>query len=266
MLALLVLCCMVTLANAQNVHDVIAAERAFADYAKANTTKDAFLKYMDSTGVIFNGGNVKNAIADWSARRAGPAKLLWEPAFAGIAASGDIGFTTGPWQFKKTLQDTALSAGMFNSVWRKNAAGEWKNIVDIGIGFTKIFYAPGALTISKIGKSTSSAKADAIQIEQQFLDSYNKIGKSAYDKVLAPDSWLNVQGLQPFTTARQHADAIAAIPAGLTMKPIAGGISAAKDIAYVYGLVEYNDHKENYLRVWKQTPAGWKIALQVMQW
>jgi ketosteroid isomerase-like protein len=263
-LSLLILCCFMLQARAQDVKEVISSEQAFAAYSRDYNTKDAFLKFMDSTGLVFNNGEPKNAIADWSARRAGPAKLLWEPTFAGIAASGDIGFTTGPWQLKKTMQDTAVAAGMFTSVWRKTAHGDWKNIVDMGYGFDKLLYKADSVTISKAGGK--SAKADAMAIEQQFLDKYNKQGRAAFNEVLTTDSWLNMNGLQPFTTQQQHAGAIAALPAGLVMKPLGGGLSAAKDIAYVYGVVEYNNQKQNYLRVWKQTAAGWKIALQVIQW
>jgi hypothetical protein len=190
--------------------------------------------------------------------------LLWEPAFAGIAASGDIGFTTGPWQYKKTVADTVIAAGMFNSIWRKNAAGEWKNIVDMGYAFTVTKYSEPAIKISTAGKPLkTNATINAEAIDQQLIDSYTKNGNKAFNDFLAADSWLNTNGLQPATTTIQHADAIAKIPADLVMKPLGGGLSAAKDLAYVYGSV--ND-KENYLRVWKHTNAGWKLALQVITW
>ncbi|MES2275624.1 MAG: DUF4440 domain-containing protein [Bacteroidota bacterium] len=262
----LMLCCWAIGAYAQNVQDVVDAEKAFAAYAQEHNTRDAFLQFMAADGLVFKAGKPVNAIEDWKPKPAAPAKLLWEPAFAGIAASGDIGFTTGPWQFKRTMQDTAIASGIFTSVWRKQADGSWKNIVDMGYGLTKPAYKSPQIKTSKPGVSSSNATTDAMAIDQQFIEAYNKQGKTAFNGALLPDSWLNMASLLPFTTVAQHTDAIAAIPAGLMMKPIGGGLSAAKDLAYVYGSTELNGKPENYLRVWKQTNAGWKIILQVLLW
>lgn len=261
------LCCFALNTHAQNVQEVIKAERSFAAYARDYNTRDAFLKFMDSAGLVFNNGVPVNAIKDWSARRANTAKLLWEPAFAGISASGDIGFTSGPWQYKKAMQDSALATGVFTSIWRKNANGEWKNIVDLGYAVAAKTYQTPQIKVSKTTKTSKIKNSvDVLALDQKFIDSYNTWGKSVYNNVLIVDSWLNMNNLPPFTTPQQQADAIVAIPAGLVMKPIGGGISNAKDLAYVYGSVAYQTDKENYLRVWQQTDAGWKIILQVLLW
>ncbi|MDB5231713.1 MAG: hypothetical protein JWN76_2518 [Chitinophagaceae bacterium] len=60
--------------------------------------------------------------------------------------------------------------------------------------------------------------------------------------------------------------AIQLIPADLQMEPVAGGVSKAGDLAYVYGNLTYKDSKENYLRVWQRTSSGWKTILQVLKW
>jgi ketosteroid isomerase-like protein len=260
------LCCLTIGAKAQSVQDVVNAEKAFAAFAQTNNTRDAFLNFMDADGLVFSNGAPQNAIESWKSKPAGPAKLLWEPAFAGIAASGDIGFTTGPWQFKKTMRDTALASGVFTSVWRKNTNGEWKNIVDMGYALAKPAYKNPQIKISKIIAASDKQTTDPIAIDQHYIDAYNKNGKTALADVLLPDSWLNMNALLPFTTAAQHTEAIAAIPDGLIMKPLGGGLSKAGDVAYVYGSVNYKTDKENYLRVWQQTPAGWKVVLQVLLW
>jgi ketosteroid isomerase-like protein len=259
-------CSFILSAKAQNVQEVVDAEKAFAAYAQEHNTRDAFLKFMSDDGLVFKNGAPKNAIEDWTPRPAAPAKLLWEPAFAGIAASGDIGFTTGPWQFKKSMQDTAIASGVFTSIWKKEADGKWKNMVDMGYGLPKPAYKSPQLKISKTGTASVNPNTTAIALDQQFIDSYNKTGKAVFNNAILADTWLNMNALLPFTTANQHAEAIAAIPEGLIMKPLGGGFSKANDIAYVYGSVVYKTNKENYLRVWKQTPAGWKIALQVLLW
>ena len=60
-------------------------------------------------------------------------RVSWEPIEATVAASGDLGFliertqvtVTGPAGQPVTQQFRALT------VWRKNADGDWRNIVDI---------------------------------------------------------------------------------------------------------------------------------------
>jgi len=60
--------------------------------------------------------------------------LAWQPSFAGMAESGDMGFTTGPWEFKGDVKDEKPSGyGHFMTVWKKQADGSWKFVVDLGI-------------------------------------------------------------------------------------------------------------------------------------
>ena len=50
------------------------------------------------------------------------------------AASGDMGFTTGPWEAKGDINDEKPSGyGHFVTVWKKQADGSWKFVVDLGI-------------------------------------------------------------------------------------------------------------------------------------
>ena len=57
-----------------------------------------------------------------------------------MAKSGELGFTTGPWTFQpKTIQDSVVARGQYSTVWKKQKAGEWKFIVDMGISKTPPF-------------------------------------------------------------------------------------------------------------------------------
>src|SRR6185295_1413148 len=60
--------------------------------------------------------------------------LAWQPAYAGMARSGDLGFTTGPWEFKGDVNDKTPSGyGHFVTLWKKQSDGSWKFVVDLGI-------------------------------------------------------------------------------------------------------------------------------------
>ncbi len=70
----------------------------------------------------------------WSKRTETGLDLVWEPAFASIARSGDFGYDTGPskWRAKKTDEKFA-GFGHFISIWKKQKDGAWKVALDCGI-------------------------------------------------------------------------------------------------------------------------------------
>ena len=58
--------------------------------------------------------------------------LQWAPVLAAVATSGDLGFTTGPWTFKKKRPTrTPAAYGQFVSLWRWEK-GKWKLLFDLG--------------------------------------------------------------------------------------------------------------------------------------
>ena len=60
--------------------------------------------------------------------------LTWEPIEAFVAASGDLGYTLGRW--KSTSLDaggkTVTGQGKYVTIWKKQADGAWKAVVDVG--------------------------------------------------------------------------------------------------------------------------------------
>ena len=58
---------------------------------------------------------------------------MWEPSFAELAGSGEMGWTTGPWEFHPTPDKPAAAFGHFVTVWKRVADGSWRAAVDIGI-------------------------------------------------------------------------------------------------------------------------------------
>ncbi len=60
--------------------------------------------------------------------------LTWEPDSAEVADSGDLGFTVG--QYVSTSRDgdgnPVVSKGKYVTIWKKQADGQWRAILDIG--------------------------------------------------------------------------------------------------------------------------------------
>src|SRR6476661_5544490 len=84
----------------KNMDGLVNAEKRFAAYAVANGTKEAFMHFIDSTGIVFEAGKAINGLASWAKKESRPGILNWWPEYAEIARSNDFGYTTGPWTFQ----------------------------------------------------------------------------------------------------------------------------------------------------------------------
>lgn len=119
---------------------IINAEKNFALTARQESFRTAFLNNLDREGLIFENGNVYNAVKAFSKMKATNDKLLWHPSFACASTSGDLGFTTGAFEFRKDMNSKVLSAGEYSSVWRRSDNGEWKLLIDLGVNFDSSIY------------------------------------------------------------------------------------------------------------------------------
>ena len=66
---------------------------------------------------------------------AGPSGVLtWEPQKGEVARAGDMGWTWGKYRSERTGENGELIVrhGKYVNVWKKQANGEWRVIVDIG--------------------------------------------------------------------------------------------------------------------------------------
>ncbi|MFZ0635294.1 MAG: nuclear transport factor 2 family protein [Candidatus Acidiferrales bacterium] len=60
-------------------------------------------------------------------------KLTWHPNKAGVARSGELGYTSGTykWSFKDASGKTFSDKGKYLMVWKKQADGAWKLLFDM---------------------------------------------------------------------------------------------------------------------------------------
>ena len=60
--------------------------------------------------------------------------LTWTPVHADIAASGDLGYTYGTYEFRSKDKDgkPTVEYGKYASVWKKQKDSSWKVVMDMG--------------------------------------------------------------------------------------------------------------------------------------
>lgn len=237
-------------------------ECAFSQYASTHTTKQAFLYFLDSSGIVFNKGLPYNGLAVWRQQPENNFKLRWHPAYYVVSADESLGFTTGPYE---AGNNPNTFFGNFTSIWRKDANNNWKLLADLGTNYASSLYdtlVPKTFShlIPATGKDTV-----ALFIEQQFITLFEQQGIEAYKTVVNKATWLNMDKHHPAKTPENIYHQLTSLQQDIHFTPIAGGISGTHDLAYVYGTITSKQGKENYLRVWGHTNSGWIILCQVIK-
>jgi len=120
---------------------VDALRAADAAWLKAYNTKDAgkAASFFDPQGSILVPNTPiltgKDAIAKFIANGVAlqDYKLAWRPDKAGVADSGELGYTSGTYEmsFREASGKAVSDKGKYLMVWKKQADGEWKVLFDI---------------------------------------------------------------------------------------------------------------------------------------
>jgi ketosteroid isomerase-like protein len=138
-------------AVAGDFEDMVAAERRFVADVSARGMRDGFLAALADDAVAFQPGPVEGQRV-WSARKPNKNRLEWTPAMAEVAASGDLGYSVGPWRITPEGAAKPAAYGWFLTIWRKQADGHWKVLADHGIdspeaAFPAAVQRRGAITL-----------------------------------------------------------------------------------------------------------------------
>ena len=111
---------------------LLAVDRAFSALSEKEGMKSAFIEYLDSNGVLLRPGILPVAGAqaiDYLIQQSDQDYTMsWDPRYAEVAESGELGFTYGIYILKPSTYDT-LIYGNYTSTWRKQTDGKWKLLI-----------------------------------------------------------------------------------------------------------------------------------------
>jgi ketosteroid isomerase-like protein len=261
-----------------SLRSLVEAERGFASMAVAQGIKASFIANLADDGILFRPGPV--AGKKWMEER--PARkglLTWRPAFADVALADDMGYTTGPWEFRpEKMEDKPVAYGHFVTVWKRQADGKWKVALDLGIGHPE---PPAAMSnpevISPANKNLKPKDAEAERAALLKLESDISKSAAAQKVTDAVLSYLADEGRVYRDDAfpavgREAARALLETkPGSVAWHPAKADVSRSGDLGYVYGTYEFKaaDGKSseagNYLRIWKRQADGkWKVVLDLL--
>ena len=155
----------------RSIDSMVQAEKNFANTALVASTKEAFVKFIDTAGIVFEKGNPVNGFELYTKSERRPGILTWEPEYAEISSSNDFGYTTGPWKYyANTLKDDPLAKGHFITVWHLNNNGEWKFLIDFGINYN----------LKEKKMALKKVEARKKRIEERFSAIFERSGRKIY--------------------------------------------------------------------------------------
>lgn len=253
-----------------NAADSLArTELGFAAAARQDNVRDAFLAHIADDGILFRPGPVHGRDA-LEHQQPGPELLAWRPIYAEAAASGDLGFTTGPWSFRPRRDTADVAFGHFVTVWKKQSDGAWRFVLDIGVSTMPDTTYPHDVETRQGDAAPAAASVDdLIQRERSLSQAASRAGyPAALTAVLDEGARVLRPGARP---ALGPDAARALLPDGaITWNPIDGDVSAAGDLGYAWGDYELRAdgaadvERGNYLHIWRRVAGEWRIALDLL--
>jgi len=266
-----------TAANDDAAAPIVTAERAFAAQVRSAGVRDGFLAWLAPTSVVFRPSPV-SGIKTYEKQKPGWNGLLaWTPMHAAISADGKLGWSTGPWTWSRdSTQKKPDAHGEYMSVWRLQADGSWKAVLDCGVdhpapgrdtpGVTYGAPVPGA----SLGAKPLAARQSLYQADAGFAKLAGSAGVSdAIERYATEDVIVLRQGDQRVTGRAAARDSIATREATARMVSNAQSVAGSGDIGYTYGTFVTGGLADPdsawYVHVWHRgAAASWKLAFEVV--
>jgi ketosteroid isomerase-like protein len=256
------------------LQSLVQAEKNFSRMSAKQGTRDSFLANLADDGIVFDPGPV-NGKELYTKRAPSDARMTWDPIFADISLAGDMGYTTGPWEYRKKKSSERPSAyGQFFSVWMKQTDGNWKVVLDGGVDNPAPINKEEPEPIlpnefaSKVQVDLKTARKSLADAEKEFDNASAKNAGAALIAAAAENIRVFRNGRFP-AVGRDAAQLMLGYDHGkLTSKRLGGVVSHSGDLAYSYG--EYSNERQDgtergyYVTVWRMSLGGdWQLAVDV---
>lgn len=255
---------------------LVETELAFAAAARARGIKDSFIEYAAEDGLLFRRTAV-NAREFWRQANPAPTGLLsWYPTYADVSRAGDVGWTTGPWEFCGKPDDREASGhGHFVTVWRRQADGTFRFALDMGVGHAApaapektLAFPASAKQGGAAGseKEAEAARAGIVAAEAEIAaESAAKGSGRALLARASEELRLYRQNVSPLVGKAAAAPALEKEASRLTFSMAGAGASRSGDLGYAYGTYDTGDHEPggHFMRIWKRQGGRWRVVLEV---
>jgi ketosteroid isomerase-like protein len=266
---------------------LVDAERSFARTSEEKGVREAFLAWLGPDAVVFRPAPVEGRPVYERMDPAVPAVLTWGPEIADVAASGELGYTSGPYELRPGRGAEPSGFGHYVSIWKKQPDGAWRVVLDAGVPHPPP--GPPPATVRDLGPPPSG---EAPELSPEALReaeaAFVKTAAGAFaeragrDGLRAAYRAFAAEGVRAYRPGRPP---LVGKPALLETVParagrvspgsrgrraaFQAGLAYAGDLAYEFGTFESGKAPSEietsaYLRIWRRPPRGeWAIVLDL---
>ncbi|MCX6835930.1 MAG: hypothetical protein NTW07_12555 [candidate division Zixibacteria bacterium] len=255
---------------------LVNSERAFASALVEKGSRDAFLEFSDYDAVMFLPGaiRVKNHFR-FSARST--ELLSWLPTYAEIASSGDMGWTTGPWEWREKPTDSLpLGTGHYVTIWKQQADSTWKFVLNIGVAHRAPITEPSTPTLHVMDQPNQRERVEPSKGREEMLGAEYAFRAasvagglvSAFRSYLTPDARYYRMGIRPIQGIDSVCEILTLAVGTCTWEVEHAEVSENSDLGYTYGLTTLTASEGTaqftFVRIWHRSIEGiWKVALDI---
>jgi ketosteroid isomerase-like protein len=258
--------------------EMVRGEQMFAARALVVGWKQSFLEYFADTAVGFDGDQSAPAKSLFRKQPDPPKNLrvLWEPRYGDVAASGELGYLTGPVRTMNPARNNGQPRhSIYASVWKRQPDGAFRVVMDMGVttpgpvpfadGFTR---APR--TDVYTGNASTSAATKSLQDTDAALTNAARAGQAdAYRGHLAEGARLHRPDVLPLVGQDAIVAWLMGQPAYASGESKFAETALSGDLGYTYGSYAMKGDPAQhgfYVRVWTRGRNGvWRVALDVLQ-
>lgn len=263
--------------RAAELAEVVAAERAFAARAQVVNARQAFVEFFAPDAILFAPFAVPafprlRESPDWSVN------IQWRPVAGAISGAGDMGYTTGPSEYRRTPLEPPVGYGHYTSVWQRQPDGRFLVRIDVGVDHTAPEahvpdWAPPNLPPPGAPVLDADARAAAAR-ELQQIDA--RLGASSRDgaplalsSVLADEARWHRSGRLPVVGRAQVLAASTESGDTIGWAPEQSIVAASGDFGYTYGrgrwrrTVGTEEGDLAYLNIWQRREGAWRLLVHV---
>jgi len=255
---------------------LVQNERAFAAATAEKGMRDGFLEFIADDGILFVPGAI-NGREHYEASPQRPGLLTWQPIYAEISSSGDLGYTTGPWEWRaETMADTPEVSGHYNTIWKLQPDSTWKFVIDIGVAHDPHQAVPPPLTLKVLQRSDDAesvnydeARSELVQAEYTFSSASATEGLvAAYVSRICNDVRYYRMGEFPIQGVSAVTTALGLVDGTWTWEPNHADVSRNGDFGYTYGVstlaVGDTVSRFSYAHIWRKSESGvWQLTLDI---
>jgi ketosteroid isomerase-like protein len=257
---------------------LVSAERAFAAAGLADGIRASFMAFFSDSAIAFS--PAPYIFKDVVGKRPPPDNphartLRWEPVAGDIASSGDLGYTMGPYAMTdNTAEHAPTSYGFFLSVWKREAGGGWKVVLDAGTEATEEMKKYFGTPFRPLGNERAPSGGLPVphlrtlyRLDRALAERQGTVGlRRAYGAVLDAGARALREGVGPIVGKKSILAHLDTVRTGRFLSPLGAGLSRAGDIGYTYGAYALTAGATTpagyYVHVWKRgARSSWRLVV-----